>query len=118
MSALRASPSAGLSLPRPRGWLLVALLVAFVTLPFTAFGVTQLVGTIRVQLGGPADVTDFLAYYSGAQLLTSNPAQLYDPAAQEALQRAVQGGRDVFVPFVSPPYVSLVQAPLGLLPFG
>src|SRR5919204_19837 len=118
MAASPASMNAGLAWPRPSGWMLVALLVGLVTLPFSAFGLTQLAGTIRTQLAGPADVTDFLAYYGGAQLLITSPAQLYDPAAHQALQRALQDGRDAFVPFVGPPSVPLLQAPLALLPYG
>jgi hypothetical protein len=84
----------------------------------SSFGLDQLASTAAVQLAGPADTTDFLAYYGGAAELWRDPAHLYDTAVHQALQRGLQGGRDAYVPFVSPPHVPLVQAPLGLLPYG
>ncbi|HYY89051.1 MAG TPA: hypothetical protein VFA49_09670, partial [Chloroflexota bacterium] len=99
---------------RQRAWLAIAVLIGVLTLPVSSFGLAQLATTVEVQLAGPADTTDFLAYYGGAAQLWRDPAHLYDTAVHQALQRGLQGGRDAYVPFVSPPHVPLVQAPLGL----
>jgi hypothetical protein len=92
--------------------------LGLLSLPVSVFGLQQLASTLVDQLSGPAQVTDFLAYYSAAHLLLHDARHVYDPTAQQALQHQLLAGGAAYVPFVSPPQVPLLQAVLGLLPFG
>jgi len=59
---------------------------------------------------------DFLARWTaGRMLLDGQLSVLYDPAAQSGLQAAM--GADRLSWFVSPPYVALLCAPFGALPY-
>jgi hypothetical protein len=72
-------------------------------------------------LGGDLRGPDFYSFYAAARLyLARGGAQLYDPAAQLEFQQQVTSqwsGQFLLLPYVHPPYYTLVIAPLGLLPF-
>ncbi|MFL6090592.1 MAG: glycosyltransferase family 87 protein [Aeromicrobium sp.] len=68
---------------------------------------------------GTAVLPDFLAYWTGGNLVADgHAAQLYDPAVQAHLQRqAVPGVGDSLSWFVAPPFVALLYWPFGALPY-
>ncbi len=68
---------------------------------------------------GSAVLPDFLAYWTGGNLVADgHAAVLYDAVAQAELQReTVPGLRDGLSWFVAPPFVAVLYAPLGALPF-
>lgn len=67
---------------------------------------------------GPAEVTDFLAYYAGGRLLVEQPVRLYDQAAAAAVERALQGGAGVYMPYLAPPQAAVLMAPFARLGYG
>jgi hypothetical protein len=61
---------------------------------------------------------DFIAFYAAARLVALGQGQaIVDPIAILASERAADPARVALLPWVHPPAVALVLAPLGLLPF-
>lgn len=61
---------------------------------------------------------DFIAQYAAARLvITGDGASILDPAAVLAAERAAAPERERLLPFVQPPAVALLLAPLASLPF-
>jgi Glycosyltransferase family 87 len=61
---------------------------------------------------------DFLSLYCGAYLTShGRMADLYDPAAQFALEKQLAPSNVDLVPFIRPPYYALLLAPLGWMPY-
>jgi hypothetical protein len=86
--------------------LLLALVVALI-----AFVVGSLSGAIDVQ------AHDFVAIYAAARLVAlGRGAEILDPDAILRMEHAVQPTRDLLLPWVHPPAVALLLAPLGALP--
>lgn len=84
------------------------LLAAAVTL--VAFGVGSVSGAIDIQ------AHDFIAIYAAARLVAlGRGPEILDPAAILAMEHAAQPARDLLLPWVHPPAVALVLAPLGFL---
>jgi hypothetical protein len=81
-------------------------------------GLGLLAGT-AVLFSRPGDVMpDYVAYWTGGRMvLGGHGGELYDAAAQGAVQAAALGGTSGLSWFVSPPFVALVEAPLAMLPF-
>jgi hypothetical protein len=62
---------------------------------------------------------DFLSFYTGAYLTSHGMAsQLYDPAAQWAMEKRLAPSNVELVPFIRPPFYAILLSPLGRLPFG
>ena len=62
---------------------------------------------------------DFTAIYAAASMvLAGHGAAVVDPAAVLAAEHAAEPSRSVLLPWVQPPVVALVLAPLALFPFG
>lgn len=60
---------------------------------------------------------DFVAIYAAARLVAlGRGVEILDPAAILAMENAAQPARDVLLPWVHPPAVALLLAPLGALP--
>lgn len=74
--------------------------------------------TVAAIAVGTPGAMDFVSQYAAARLvwLGHGPAIL-DPAAVLAAERAAAPGREVLLPFVQPPAVALLLAPLAALPF-
>ena len=98
--------------------LLVAALIALGTLPLAVFGLAQLARTAIDQLSGPADVTDFVAIYSGPRQLLSAADRLYAPGATAAVDRSLTGLDRFDRPFSFLPHAAVLLGPLGGLPYG
>jgi len=61
---------------------------------------------------------DFISLYTGAVLVTSEPAALYDLERQRQVQQPIDPSRGSWVlPFFYPPFVALLLAPLAALSF-
>jgi hypothetical protein len=61
---------------------------------------------------------DFLALYTGAYMTShGSVVELYDPAAQFAVEKKLAAGNRELVPFIRPPFYALMLAPMGWLPF-
>src|SRR5438105_3660100 len=97
---------------------ILAAAIALASLPFALFGLLQLGATTVAQLSGPAQVTDFVAIYSGAHLAATEPAKVYAPAAVAALDHALTGLDRFDRPFSFAPHAALLLVLLGWLPFG
>ena len=97
---------------------LLLLATAVVTLPVALFGISTIVGTSLRQLSGGAEQVDFVAFYTGAHLLLSDPSHLYDAHAWAALQAVLHGEHLPVLEFWNPPYAAVLLAPLAALPFG
>lgn len=83
-------------------------------------GLLVLLFTQVGSLAGLAALSDVPAFYIGARLvLTGQSATLYDMGLQSRLHAELIApyGPVGLDPFVHPPYVALLAAPLGLLPF-
>jgi hypothetical protein len=84
-------------------------LAAFVAL--IAFAVGTVSGAIDLQ------AHDFVAIYAAARLVAlGRGAEILDPSAILQVEHAAQPARDVLLPWVHPPAVALLLAPLGALP--
>ncbi|MGH7777350.1 MAG: glycosyltransferase 87 family protein [Candidatus Dormibacterales bacterium] len=72
-------------------------------------------------LGGSLRGPDFFSFYAAARLLLARGgAHVYDMAAQMHFQALVTGAppaRQILLPYIHPPYYTLLIAPLGLLPY-
>jgi hypothetical protein len=80
-----------------------------------ALALAAVVGSIAA---GSPGAMDFVAQYAAARLvLAGNGAALLDPAAILDAERAAAPARDSLLPFVQPPAVALLLAPLAALPF-
>lgn len=58
------------------------------------------------------DKLDFKSFYTGAKLVAENPARLYDLDLQRQVQEGLIGTEAIFLPFKSPPVISLLYLPL------
>lgn len=96
----------------------LGLAIAALSAPAALFGVVQLAETVRSQWGGPGQVTDFLAIYSGAHLVLYDTSHLYAPGASGALESTLSAGSPFNRPFSFLPSAALQLAPLALLDFG
>lgn len=87
-----------------------------------ALGLTLALGTLQAYEAtgsdpGRPEIVDFHPFrIAGRLALEGRFPDAYDVARMRALQSAEGGGRDVFLPFVYPPFFGLVMAPLALLP--
>ena len=64
-------------------------------------------------------IVDFHPFHRvGAMVWEGHFARSYDMPLMRELERAMNGGRPGFLPFVYPPLFGLVMAPFGLLPVG
>lgn len=62
--------------------------------------------------------TDFVAQYAAARLVaTGRGSETLDPSAVLAVEHEAVPARTALLPFVQPPAVALLLAPLGALPF-
>src|SRR5438093_6532006 len=86
--------------------LIPATLVALI-----AFVVAFLSGALDLQ------AHDFVAIYAAARLVAlGRGSEILDPNAILQMEHAAQPARDLLLPWVHPPAVALVLAPLGALP--
>jgi hypothetical protein len=61
---------------------------------------------------------DFISLYSGAKLMVTDPASLYDLERQRLVQQPIDPSRgDWVLPFFYPPFFAVLLAPLAWLPF-
>lgn len=82
-----------------------------VAVALIAFAIGAVSGAIDVQ------AHDFIAIYAAARLVAlGRGADILDPAAILEMEHAAQPARDVLLPWVHPPAVALLLAPLGALP--
>src|SRR5579859_378900 len=91
------------------------LLTGVLMLPIGAFGIREIVTTTWRQLSGPAEMVDFLAFYTGGRLLLQDPNRLYDPVAWMQLQTILHAGPQPVLEFWNPPHTALLFAPLAAL---
>ena len=76
-----------------------------------AFAVGTVSGAIDLQ------AHDFVAIYAAARLVAlGRGPEILDPAAILEMEHAAQPARDLLLPWVHPPAVALLLAPLGALP--
>lgn len=61
-------------------------------------------------------VADFVAIYTGAQLMRTEPKALYDPERQHSSQQGI-APTELTLPFVYPPAMAYLLAPLAWLDF-
>jgi hypothetical protein len=87
-------------------------------LPIGILGAVQIATTTFRQLNGPAEMVDFVAFYTGGRLLIDDPRQLYVPDAWVQLQTVLHAGAKPLLQFWNPPHTALLMAPLATLPFG
>jgi hypothetical protein len=82
-----------------------------VAVALIAFAVGTVSGAIDLQ------GHDFVAIYAAARLVAlGRGAEILDPAAILAMEHAAMPARDLLLPWVHPPAVALLLAPLGALP--
>ena len=82
-----------------------------VAVALVAFAVGTVSGAIDLQ------AHDFVAIYAAARLVAlGRGAEILDPAAILQMEHAAQPARDLLLPWVHPPAVALLLAPLGALP--
>jgi hypothetical protein len=96
----------------------VAALIALASLPFAVFGVAQLAHTVRRQIGGPGEVTDFLAIYSGGRLFLTDASHLYSAQTIVRLEQDLSGGSAFDRPFSFLPLAAVLLAPVAALDYG
>ena len=96
-------------LPRKFESAFACLLAAGFSLVWLALGRTAL---------EQARAHDFLSLYSGGWMVAhGRTGDLYDPAAQLAVERQWSPPDAALVPFIRPPFYALLLAPLSRLPF-
>jgi hypothetical protein len=88
------------------------------SVPAAVVGLGSILGTSLRQLSGPAEQVDFVAFYTGARLLLTEPSRLYDAGAWAVLQAMLHSEPLPVLEFWNPPHVALMLAPLAELPFG
>jgi len=85
-----------------------------------AVGAVYVVVLAILLITGRTRGADFTAFYTGWRIvLDGHGSQLYDPAVQATVQRAILGGQTFaagLAPFTNPPHMVLPFVPLGLLP--
>ncbi len=82
-----------------------------VAVALIAFAVGAVSGAIDLQ------AHDFIAIYAAARLVAlGRGAEILDPAAILQVEHAAMPARDLLLPWVHPPAVALLLAPLGALP--
>ena len=82
-----------------------------VAVALIAFAVGAVSGAIDLQ------AHDFIAIYAAARLVAlGRGGEILDPAAILEMEHAAQPARDLLLPWVHPPAVALLLAPLGALP--
>ncbi len=90
---------------------------------FLVLGLAILVGNVALgdiplTLSGQPLLPDFLAHWTGGQLLLKGDmTHLYDPSVQLGLQSHVIGDSTRLSWFVSPPFAAALYAPFALLPY-
>ncbi|HLZ28641.1 MAG TPA: glycosyltransferase family 87 protein [Chloroflexota bacterium] len=102
-------------LPVARGALLLTWMLM---LPIGGFGVAQIVSTTVRQLSGPAEMVDFVAFYTAGRLLVDDPRHLYDTTTETDLQTVLHAEPKLVLQFWNPPHTALLLLPLAFLPFG
>ncbi len=93
------------------------VIVAFSLLIWAA---TIVFGDPPITTSGDSVLPDFLAYWTGGNLVANGHASsLYEPAVQAGLQRATLPGIGEGLSwFVAPPFVAVLYLPLGAIPYG
>jgi hypothetical protein len=93
--------------------------IAILVLEIGLWAANIVMGDGPLAASGSAVVPDFLAYWTGGNLLANgHAASLYDPIVQADLQRmTVPGLRDSLSWFVAPPFVAVLYLPLGVIPY-
>ena len=94
------------------------LTTALLTLPLAVIGLGSIVGTSLHQLSGEAEQVDFVAFYTAARLMLSDPSRLYDWQAWASVQSVLHSEPLPILEFWNPPHTALLLAPLAALPFG
>lgn len=90
----------------------------FVVLGSAALIINAAFGHLPLTLSGDVVTPDFLAHWTGGRLvLQGQTAELYDQAAQRALQVQAVGATKDLSWFISPPLTALMFAPFGALPY-
>ncbi len=90
-------------------------LTVYPAIALVAFALTVLAPWLS---GSAPLLPDFVARWTAGRLVVQgNTDAIYDPAAQSAIQMAEQGLGDSISLFVSPPFVALICAPFGALPY-
>jgi hypothetical protein len=79
----------------------------------------MVLGDPPLTASGSSVLPDFLAYWTGGNLVANgHAASLYDPAVQAELQRStVSGLRDSLSWFVAPPFAAVLYVPFGAMPY-
>lgn len=84
-----------------------------------ALGLAHLVGLAAATGTTLASNADFTAFYSAGRLFNESPDLLYDVAAQqrEVIHVEPKFPTNAYLPFVNPPFVVAIFAPLAHLPY-
>ena len=94
-----------------RVWSAAVRLTLAVAVALIAFAVGAVSGAIDLQ------AHDFIAIYAAARLVAlGRGAEILDPRAILQVEHATMPARDLLLPWVHPPAVALLLAPLGALP--
>jgi hypothetical protein len=109
--------------PHARGLRSLPVLAALVltlalSAPLVAYSLGVLLTYGSAQLGGDVYPTDFLIYYASGRMLLEQPANLYRPEVEAAVEQHLANGRDVYAKFHNLPQLAALFAPLALLPYG
>ena len=115
---LRSSPSVVRMLLEPRLATVVCGAVGVLSALPAAYDVWKVATLALAQIGAPAQPTDFLNLYSGADLMLHAAVLTYSLDAQLIDQQALSGSANLLVPFFLPPHAALLLSWLGLLPYG
>jgi hypothetical protein len=107
---------------RSRVWPVVAAvggsLALLLSLPLAVHDAGVAVMYVVSHAQGQALPSDFLNYYGAGRTLLEQPAALYVPGLEAALQRSVTGQAELYAQFQNTPDVALFFVPLALLPYG
>jgi Glycosyltransferase family 87 len=117
VAAIRTRPVLGFARRLPVGLLLV-LLTWVLVLPIGLYGMGQIVSSAVRQLSGPAEMVDFVAFYTAGRLLLDDPSHLYDGAAETRLQTVLHAEPKFLLQFWNPPHTALLLVPLAIVRFG
>lgn len=102
-------------LPVGRALRIAFLILVALLIPVAIAEAVSAVGTDPERPG----IVDFHPFWLAGRLAWEGRfADGYDASLMRAMERALGGGRDAFMPFVYPPLFGLVVAPLALLPVG
>jgi len=90
----------------------------FVVMGSAALVINAAFGQLPLTLSGDMVTPDFLAHWTGGRLvLQGQAAELYDPAAQSAVQMQSVGVTQDLSWFISPPLTALLFVPFAALPY-